>query len=233
MARPLLRGAEADGWERSAPTSPSSASPASARQPLRPARQRHSMIRSGKSASVHLQFSGGDQSDVNREYFAEEHDRKARAGLDYESSYAKYKRSLLWMSYSRRSDYSRSPSPRWRYSRLVPMSRSVLRSRSRSPSSDVENPGNNFWTLVVDVHLVVDPWTRESCGFGFVTTSTIEEAEQCIKCLDRSVLEGRVITVEKARRRWGRTPTPGSSAPALSQLLSPYLSSLDSKLFSL
>ncbi|XP_073010137.1 zinc finger CCCH domain-containing protein 49-like isoform X1 [Typha latifolia] len=29
------------------------------------------------------------RSDVNREYFAEEHDRKARAGIDYESSYGK------------------------------------------------------------------------------------------------------------------------------------------------
>nr|XP_043627691.1 zinc finger CCCH domain-containing protein 49-like [Erigeron canadensis] len=29
------------------------------------------------------------KSDVNREYFAEEHDRRARAGLDYESSYGK------------------------------------------------------------------------------------------------------------------------------------------------
>ncbi|XP_008452614.1 zinc finger CCCH domain-containing protein 40-like [Cucumis melo] len=29
------------------------------------------------------------KSDVNREYFAEEHDRKARAGIDYESSYGK------------------------------------------------------------------------------------------------------------------------------------------------
>ncbi|CAO2833341.1 unnamed protein product [Amaranthus hypochondriacus] len=29
------------------------------------------------------------KSDVNREYFAEEHDRKARAGLDYDSSYGK------------------------------------------------------------------------------------------------------------------------------------------------
>ncbi|KAF4398665.1 hypothetical protein G4B88_017091 [Cannabis sativa] len=29
---------------------------------------------------------------------------------------------------------------------------------------------------VVDVHLVVYPWTRESCGFGFVTMSKLEEA---------------------------------------------------------
>ncbi|KAJ6777718.1 TRANSFORMER-2-RELATED [Salix koriyanagi] len=62
---------------------------------------------------------------------------------------------------------------------------------------------------VIDVHLVVDPLTRESRGFGFVTMSTVKEADRCIKYLDRSVLEGRVITVEKAKRRRGRTPTPG------------------------
>ncbi|KAI6671022.1 hypothetical protein NL676_005907 [Syzygium grande] len=133
------------------------------------------------------------------------------------------------MSYSRRSDYSCSPPPRRRYGRSLSRSRSVSRSRSRSASSDFENPGNNLYVTglspritkrelekhfasegkVVDVHLVVDPWTRESRGFGFVTMSTVEEAERCIKYLDRSVLEGRVITVEKARRRRGRTPTPG------------------------
>ncbi|OAY66981.1 Serine/arginine-rich splicing factor SR45a, partial [Ananas comosus] len=100
--------------------------------------------------------------------------------------------------------------------------------RSRD-SSDAENPGNNLYVTglspritkddlekhfategkVVDIHLVLDPWTRESRGFGFVTMARIEDADRCIKYLDRSVLEGRVITVEKARRRWGRTPTPG------------------------
>lgn len=48
-----------------------------------------------------------------------------------------------------------------------------------------------------DIHLVIDPWTRETRGFGFVTMSTVEEADRCVKHLDRSVLEGRVITVEK------------------------------------
>ncbi|OVA17684.1 RNA recognition motif domain [Macleaya cordata] len=137
------------------------------------------------------------------------------------------------MSYSRRSRYSRSRSPYGRYSRSISRSLSLSRSRSRSRSqdlSDVDNPGNNLYVTglspritkkelekhfsseggkVVDIHLVVDPWTRESRGFGFVTMSSVEEADRCLKYLDRSVLEGRVITVEKARRRRGRTLTPG------------------------
>ncbi|KAJ7012709.1 hypothetical protein NC653_002680 [Populus alba x Populus x berolinensis] len=119
------------------------------------------------------------------------------------------------MSYSRRSRYSLSPSPYRRDSRSISRSRSG--SRSRSSSRDVENPGNNLYVTglspritkkelekhfaaegtVIDVHLVVDPLTRESRGFGFVTMSTVEEADRCIKYLDRSVLGGRVITVEK------------------------------------
>ncbi|KAJ0862796.1 putative RNA recognition motif domain, nucleotide-binding alpha-beta plait domain superfamily [Helianthus annuus] len=49
----------------------------------------------------------------------------------------------------------------------------------------------------LDVRLVIDPWTRESRGFGFVSMSSIKEADNCIKYLDCSVLDGRVITVEK------------------------------------
>ncbi|KAG6383808.1 hypothetical protein SASPL_156434 [Salvia splendens] len=120
------------------------------------------------------------------------------------------------MSYSRRS---RSPSPyNKRYSRSFSRSPIPSRSRSRSyDSRDAENPGNNLYVTglsarvtkrdlekhfstegkVEDVHLVVDPRTRESRGFGFVTMSSLKEAERCIKYLDRSVLEGRVISVEK------------------------------------
>ncbi|KAI9109242.1 hypothetical protein K1719_019865 [Acacia pycnantha] len=164
------------------------------------------------------------------------------------------------MSYSRRSRYSRSPSPYKRHGRSVSRSpyRSRSRSFSRSPSREVENPGNNLYVTglsaritkrdhlekhfasegkVIDVRLVVDPWTRESRGFGFVTMKTVEEADRCVKHLNRSVLEGRVIKVEKARRRRGRTPTPGrylgsrdtrgrhrsvSSSPRRSPSYSPY-----------
>ncbi|XP_071916653.1 serine/arginine-rich splicing factor SR45a isoform X5 [Coffea arabica] len=122
----------------------------------------------------------------------------------------------LMMSYSRRSRYSLSPSPYRRYDRSV--SRSLSRSRSRSrDSSDAENPGNNLYVTglstrvtkrelekhfstegtVEDVHLVIDPWSRESRGFGFVTMASVKEADRCIKYLNHSVLEGRVITIEK------------------------------------
>ncbi|GKV33030.1 hypothetical protein SLEP1_g41583 [Rubroshorea leprosula] len=133
------------------------------------------------------------------------------------------------MSYSKRSRYSRSPSPYKGRGRSVSRSLSRSRSLSScfcssdlpygSSVSEVENPGNNLYVTglsprmtkrelerhfasegnVIEVHLVVDPWTRESRGFGFVTMATIEEADRCIKYLNRSVLEGRVITVEKVK----------------------------------
>ncbi|XP_039139094.1 serine/arginine-rich splicing factor SR45a-like [Dioscorea cayenensis subsp. rotundata] len=82
---------------------------------------------------------------------------------------------------------SRFPSP---YGDATSGSRSLSRSCSRSPDfSDVENPENNLYVRglsshvtkdelekyfategkVIDVCLVVDPWLRESLGFGFVT----------------------------------------------------------------
>lgn len=54
----------------------------------------------------------------------------------------------------------------------------------------------SFWQ-VLECHVVVDPRTRESRGFGFVTMETMKDADRCVKYLDRSVLEGRLIKVEK------------------------------------
>ncbi|KAJ8768575.1 hypothetical protein K2173_022688 [Erythroxylum novogranatense] len=137
------------------------------------------------------------------------------------------------MSYSRDG---RSASPRAsispgsrRRSRSMSLSRS-RRSRSRSRDSvDAANPGNNLYVTglstrvttadlekyfgaegkVIECHLVTDPRTTESRGFAFVTMENTEGADRCIKYLNRSVLEGRLITVEKAKRSRGRTPTPG------------------------
>ncbi|XP_031096226.1 serine/arginine-rich splicing factor SR45a-like [Ipomoea triloba] len=126
----------------------------------------------------------------------------------------------------------KSPSPvKGRRSRSRSRSLSASR-RSRSRSRDAEvatNPGNNLYVTglstrvtssdlekffssegkVVECHLVTDPRTKESRGFGFVTMETNEAADRCVKYLNRSVLEGRLVTVEKAKRKRGRTPTPG------------------------
>ncbi|KAJ0106615.1 hypothetical protein Patl1_17691 [Pistacia atlantica] len=60
---------------------------------------------------------------------------------------------------------------------------------TRVTSSDLEK--------VTECHLVTDPRTRESRGFAFVTMETVEDADRCIKYLNRTVLEGRLVTVEK------------------------------------
>ncbi|XP_057776129.1 serine/arginine-rich splicing factor SR45a-like isoform X2 [Salvia miltiorrhiza] len=123
---------------------------------------------------------------------------------------------------------SRTSPPRSsRRSRSLSRSR---RSRSRSrDSEDAINPGNNLYVTglstrvteselekyfnregkVVECHLVRDPHSKESRGFGFVTMETTKDAEHCVQNLNRSVMEGRLITVEKAKRKRGRTPTPG------------------------
>ncbi|ANM60740.1 RNA-binding (RRM/RBD/RNP motifs) family protein [Arabidopsis thaliana] len=123
------------------------------------------------------------------------------------------------MSYSRRSRYSPSLSP-YDKRRGRSVSRSLSRSPTRSVSSDAENPGNSLYVTglshrvterdledhfakegkVTDVHLVLDPWTRESRGFGFISMKSVGDANRCIRSLDHSVLQGRVITVEKVKR---------------------------------
>ncbi|ONK79445.1 uncharacterized protein A4U43_C01F6440 [Asparagus officinalis] len=45
------------------------------------------------------------KSDVNREYFAEEHDRRARAGIDYESSYGKQRPNDTILKLQRTTPY--------------------------------------------------------------------------------------------------------------------------------
>ncbi|XP_019054489.1 PREDICTED: serine/arginine-rich splicing factor SR45a [Nelumbo nucifera] len=142
------------------------------------------------------------------------------------------------MADSPRKRYSRSPSPPLRArsrsrsrSRSRPRSRSQSRSRSGSRGRDnASNPGNTLYVTglstrvtereledhfskegkVISCRLVVEPRSRASRGFAFVTMDTIEDADRCIKHLNQSVLEGRYITVEKSRRKRPRTPTPGN-----------------------
>lgn len=44
---------------------------------------------------------------------------------------------------------------------------------------------------------MLDPRTKESRGFAFVKMASADEAERCIKYLNRTVIEGRRIMIEK------------------------------------
>ncbi|KAJ4962521.1 hypothetical protein NE237_022460 [Protea cynaroides] len=133
-----------------------------------------------------------------------------------------------WQGNSRSRSRSRSR-PR-SGSKSRPRSPSRSRSRSGSHDRDAVNPGNTLYVTglstrvterdledhfsregkVNSCRLVVEPRTRISRGFAFVTMDNIEGADRCVKHLNQSVLEGRYITVEKSRRKRPRTPTPGN-----------------------
>ena len=54
-----------------------------------------------------------------------------------------------------------------------------------------------------------DPHTQESRGFGFVKMVTAEQADAAKEGLQGENIEGRTLSIEKARRARPRTPTPG------------------------
>jgi len=57
--------------------------------------------------------------------------------------------------------------------------------------------------------IMLDPHTKESRGFGFVKMFTAEQADAAKEGLQGEVIEGRTLSIEKARRSRPRTPTPG------------------------
>lgn len=57
--------------------------------------------------------------------------------------------------------------------------------------------------------IMLDPHTKESRGFGFVNMTSAEQADAAKEGLQGEVIEGRTLSIEKARRSRPRTPTPG------------------------
>ena len=57
--------------------------------------------------------------------------------------------------------------------------------------------------------IMKDPHTQESRGFGFVKMITAEQADAAKEGLQGENIEGRTLSIEKARRARPRTPTPG------------------------
>lgn len=62
---------------------------------------------------------------------------------------------------------------------------------------------------VENCSIMLDPHTKESRGFGFVKMVTAEQADAAREGLQGEVIEGRRLSIEKARRDRPRTPTPG------------------------
>lgn len=62
---------------------------------------------------------------------------------------------------------------------------------------------------VENCSIMLDPHTKESRGFGFVKMVTTEQAEAAKEGLQGEVIEGRTLSIEKARRARPRSPTPG------------------------
>ncbi|KAI1999221.1 hypothetical protein LOZ51_001707 [Ophidiomyces ophidiicola] len=62
---------------------------------------------------------------------------------------------------------------------------------------------------VENCSIMLDPHTKESRGFGFVNMCTPEQAEAAKEALQGESIEGRTLSIEKARRSRPRTPTPG------------------------
>lgn len=62
---------------------------------------------------------------------------------------------------------------------------------------------------VENCSIMVDPHSKESRGFGFVKMVTGDQADAAKEGLQGEVIEGRTLSIEKARRSRPRTPTPG------------------------
>ncbi|KAI0200990.1 hypothetical protein F4808DRAFT_135095 [Astrocystis sublimbata] len=107
---------------------------------------------------------------------------------------------------------------------------------SRAPKQDLDrdedgsvNPGSNLFVTgihprlteaevtrlfekygeVEKCQIMKDPHTKESRGFGFVKMVTSEQADAAKEGLQDEEIDGRSLSIEKARRARPRTPTPG------------------------
>jgi len=71
--------------------------------------------------------------------------------------------------------------------------------------------------------IMLDPHTKESRGFGFVKMVTPEQADAAKEGLQGAQIEGRTLSIEKARRGKPRSPTPGKyfGPPKRGESLSP------------
>uniref|UniRef100_A0A0D3GZT4 RRM domain-containing protein n=1 Tax=Oryza barthii TaxID=65489 RepID=A0A0D3GZT4_9ORYZ len=142
-----------------------------------------------------------------------------RNGTSKSKSPTPVRRSTSRSPPPKKSD-SRSPPPRRRSTSRSPRPRRHGRSRSRSRDDDLRNPGNNLYVTglstrvteedlekffskegkVQSCHVVLDPRTKESRGFAFVTMDSVDDARRCIKLkeLGRELLHLENIVAAEA-----------------------------------
>lgn len=78
----------------------------------------------------------------------------------------------------------------------------------RLSEQDVTNLFDKYGE-VESCSIMLDPHTKESRGFGFVKMVTPEQADAAKEALQGAQIEGRTLSIEKARRGKPRSPTPG------------------------
>jgi RNA recognition motif-containing protein len=66
---------------------------------------------------------------------------------------------------------------------------------------------------VVEANLVTDRMTGRARGFGFVTMSTDDEAQNAVTAMNGKSIDGREVVVNIARPREDRPPGGGGSGP--------------------
>jgi RNA recognition motif-containing protein len=120
--------------------------------------------------------------------------------------------------------------------RFAPSTQYLTRTHSSGPKGGQDrdedgatNPGSNLFVTgihpklteqevtrlfekygeVEKCQIMRDPHSKESRGFGFVKMVTSEMADAAKDGLQGEIIEGRTLSIEKARRARPRTPTPG------------------------
>ena len=65
------------------------------------------------------------------------------------------------------------------------------------------------WGKVKSIHVIRDPFTKDTRGFGFVTMESSKDAESVIDSGNKSELDGKTINIEVSKRSKPRIQTPG------------------------
>eukprot|EP01027_Heterolobosea_sp_BB2_P008198 GEZU01012159.1.p1 GENE.GEZU01012159.1~~GEZU01012159.1.p1 ORF type:complete len:166 (-),score=32.50 GEZU01012159.1:1192-1689(-) len=96
-----------------------------------------------------------------------------------------------------RRDYSPEPRHRRDEDAVNPGTNLHVSGLSRRVREEDLHKKFSKYGKIREVKIVYDPHTNENRGFGFVTMETAEDAQEAMRHLDRTELDGCIIAVEK------------------------------------